>query len=268
MLSCAVAIAASSNLLPVLGNLPSTLPLFGNAAATAAVTPVPSWGKDVPCWAAAGMGGKLLSSCIAVLHAKNCSQASRVAVLDIIDCILEECMLPTPETEPGLPVTKRAPTFGPMFQHIMQPWVDDLLVALKTVITTAWQGKDISGVTAGVKNTQAAGQRYRAAKRQRYRALRELEILEKLGSAANSPNTARLLGDALASLVTGVVAGAGARRGAKAKLNESGLSRALAALATLWTRLSKDADQKAIPQEVVQRYVMQCIDEYLQDITC
>ncbi len=142
----------------------------------------------------------------------------------MVELILEEALPDSVESVDGQPATLHPPAgthaFTPLFVLILQPWLDELLLALKCIITNAWEGKwagpavqQNGGAAARIKNHQGA-------RRRPNRAHRELGILERLGGAVTSAATAHLLGDALAALVTGVVTGPVQRRGARARLDE------------------------------------------------
>jgi hypothetical protein len=109
-----------------------------------------------------------------------------------------------------------------LFALVLQPWIDQLLVALKSIITAAWSARDDGGGPAGpARNPAALRQQARAARRRPQRAHRELGVLERLSGAVVSPATARLLGDALAALVCGVITGPmAAKLGTRLKLDE------------------------------------------------
>lgn len=274
----------------------SSHPSFAAAAPPAAGADTEGTGAAVPApsdWAQKGMGSSLMRSVIGMLAAKSCSEACRTAVLDVVDNVLEAAQeveaITTPATvatttttaEDGTLVTtsilpglgaaaaaQAAAAAGQLPDHmrgtnlltaVLGPWLNELLVALKSLVTAAWEGRGpVSSVparhgsTAGAAGRGGAGGRggaRRGARGGRNRAHRELAILEQLGGHCSSPETAALLGDALASLVAssaGVAggaapggSGAASRRAAKAKLDEYGLARALGALAALWGRLAR-----------------------------
>ncbi len=164
-----------------------------------------------------------------------CKQASRTAILDIIDFILDETLNNTNNTTIPPHSTdlqqhtntydNNRPTGPALFTLVMRPWLDELLLALKVIITTAWEGGADSTTAAAAAGLSAAALKRAAAGRRRgggQRAHRELGILERLAGAVGSASTARLLADALAALTTGAVSGTAARRGPKAKLDEVG----------------------------------------------
>lgn len=87
LLACALALSSSPHLLPVLGDMPSTLP--GRALPLVPIPKPQSAGQGSPAqqqpalvfpqeqlpeWARQGLGGGLMRSCIAMLTAKRCSQ--------------------------------------------------------------------------------------------------------------------------------------------------------------------------------------------------
>ncbi|GFH23331.1 uncharacterized protein HaLaN_20930, partial [Haematococcus lacustris] len=105
---------------------------------------------------------------------------------------------------------------------VLQPWLDQLLLALQAIVVQAWQGP--GGTAAGGEK----GGRVEAS--------------------VTSPRTALLLGDALASLISGA-AGPVGRRGARSHLDETGLARALGALAALWSKLAAQGGLGSVSQE-------------------
>jgi hypothetical protein len=125
------ALAAAPGLARVLGNLPSlqievlddgtevqVAGSTGGTGSTGSADLAPSdWleGHRKPTWAAQGLGGTLLSSCIAVLGAKGCSEASMAAALSVI----ESCMMLQPPA---------------LLSHVLQPWVQQLLLDLKSSV--------------------------------------------------------------------------------------------------------------------------------------
>jgi U3 small nucleolar RNA-associated protein 20 len=296
LLACAFALSASTYLLPVLGNLPSTLPSQlptpaaqasssaasaakgtepqGTDAITAALTANAAAALPSPIvldtaappapWAVQGLGGKLLRSVIAMLNLPSISPASRSGVLDVVENILEAAAqqetlanavaavaavtgstpaagtAPQPAPAPAMLVIAAAAqaagvapgTGARLVSTVLGPWLDELLVALKGVVLSAW-GASAAGparsdpaaaqrtghsAMASALVAAGAGRKGRGGAAQGH-AHRELGILERLGGQVSSPLTGLLLGDALAGLVSVASSGMG-RRGTRAKLDE------------------------------------------------
>lgn len=128
LLACAVALAASPGLARVLGNLPSlvNMPVDPDDITSTSDTPMPDvvnsqltggsslTSVDQPSWAKQGLGGQLVSSCIAVLRVRGCSEASRAVALGMIEQLLEG----DPE----------------LLQAVLLPWAEQLLMDLKSLV--------------------------------------------------------------------------------------------------------------------------------------
>jgi U3 small nucleolar RNA-associated protein 20 len=153
LLQCVVALAAAPGLVRVLGNLPShqeapsddqedqgegpsPMQVVPPAAAAAVVddgqTTVDWPAGEVPAWAAAGAGGKLLSSCITMLTLKGCSDATRDAVLRLLETLLGL-------SDPGL------------LRTVLLPWSGVLLQALRVSVNeqlaaAATAGRGVRGM--------------------------------------------------------------------------------------------------------------------------
>ena len=105
----------------------------GNAAPSAPAATPGRGGKAAKpeAWQAAGHGSALLRGAVSMLASGRCSEAVRAAVLDVLDSLLG-C---------GEPVVG----------WVLTPLLDDILVALKTVVVALWQQNAGSGrVSAAV----------------------------------------------------------------------------------------------------------------------
>jgi U3 small nucleolar RNA-associated protein 20 len=240
-----------------------TAALTANAAAALPAPLVLDTSAPPAPWAVQGLGGKLLRSVIAMLNLPSISSASRSGVLDVVENILEAAAQqealataaaavtvataapsPAPHQAPApamLTIAAAAHAAGVvpgtgtrLVSSVLGPWLDELLVALKGVVLSAWGAAGAPG--AGGRSDPAAAQRVGhsamasalvaagAGRRGRGGAAqghahRELGILERLGGQVSSPLTGLLLGDALAGLISTASSGMG-RRGTRAKLDE------------------------------------------------
>ncbi len=98
-------------------------------AALAAVTDVlQDWqeGEDVPAWAASKQGWQLLGSVIGALGSPACGDASRRAILDVLEALLQ--------LEDPL-----------LLQRVLLPWTERLLVSLRAVIVAAMESNASGG---------------------------------------------------------------------------------------------------------------------------
>lgn len=136
LLAATAALAAAPGLARVLANLPSEQqqqqdPAGGTDVMQVDATPaaaaagdrqqqsLTTWpqgpGCPQPAWAADGLGGKLLSSCFAVLSAKGCSEATRDAALSVA----ESCLALQPPA---------------LLSAVLEPWTVQLLQELRASI--------------------------------------------------------------------------------------------------------------------------------------
>lgn len=130
LLGAVAALAASPGLARVLGNLPSVQQAVSVAGAGAGAAAeagaaavmdedVQGWPPGAePAWAAAGLGGRLLSSCVAVLGAPGCSDASLAAGLSVV----EACLALQPPC---------------LVRLVLLPWTQQLLVQLRASVDAA-----------------------------------------------------------------------------------------------------------------------------------
>lgn len=98
------------------------------------------------------------------------------------------------------------------------------------MVSSVWEGGS-SHKPPSSSSTHGKGKN---KKGQNHHATRELSILERLGSRVETPSVAVHLGDALCALVTTRRAKGGG--GGAARLDERGMTRALAAMTALWSK--------------------------------
>ncbi|KAG2487780.1 hypothetical protein HYH03_013624 [Edaphochlamys debaryana] len=264
LLECVLSLSLSPGLARLLGDLPTvpdaTLPLLrpaGAAAAAAAATaaaaraaaaaamaaggappppPALAMGADAmeldgasegdeggkEAWRQRGLGSALMRATVAMLGSGRCTEIVRATVLDVLDALLGcgEALL----------------------RRVLLPGLGPLLTALNSAIAEAWAAPGPGG------RGRAAGRRRAAGSS----AHRELAVLERLGAYVGDPGLAASLAEGLVALLSQAGArSAKQRAGAKGgRLDESGVSRALCALAALWGRLAPGD----LPDAAVERY--------------
>lgn len=224
LVELAAALAASQHLVPVLAD--GTSAAIPAAAARQLSAEQPQAPDEVqPCseaWAAGGsrMGSSLLAHCIGALSAPRCSEPSRIAMLGALESIFD---LPDP-----LP------------QQVLGPHMPALLQGLQSIVVAVWQHGPGGGrsATAGRKGGRGRGAASggQPAGPRTSTASRALAILELVGSRVASWEAAQQLTGALLPLLQ-PREGAGGRRGKQRRGDELLVSRTLAVLAALWSRL-------------------------------
>ena len=156
-------------------------------------------------------------------------------ILDVIDNILEHASSAPPSSAPPSsdPVAGSSLSLSSserkvdMVTLVLGPWLEDLLVALKTVVSSVWEG----GASLRPPSVHGKG---KSKKGSHHHATRELSVLERLGARVESSSVAVHLGDALCALVTSRRSKGGG--GGSARLDERGLTRAMAAMTALWSK--------------------------------
>ncbi|GIL90429.1 hypothetical protein Vretifemale_18038, partial [Volvox reticuliferus] len=176
-------------------------------------------------WQVQGMGSALIRGVVTMLSSGRCTEIVRVTVLDVLDAVLG--------------CGER------LLQRVLLPWLPDVLKALHVAVAESWQHQG---------GGQGGGARGKVRRRgPTSTSHRELIILERLGAFVVDSELARSLADSLVALLTQAGARSHKRRSsgkAAGRLDETGITRALAALAALWGRL-KSGD---LPDASVERY--------------
>lgn len=233
LLECIFSLSASPGLVVTLANVPSNKCESAEESIAESLLLLKSATTSIESWRVNKLGGQLIKSLISSLESPNCSDASRSMILDVVDNILEHAsssssLASSTSTQPPSSVNDGDPKQTDMVTLVLGPWLEDLLVALKTVVSSVWEGG------ASLRPPSLHGKGNKGKKGSHHHATRELSVLERLGSRVESPSVAVHLGDALCALVTSRRAKGGG--GGSARLDERGLTRAMAAMAALWNK--------------------------------